>query len=208
MCIDLETIMIYNHTEHILLIAEEKGILHARDLRDQGIPNTYLGRMVEQGLLEKVSRGLYRLPDGPITEFHTLVTAAAKVPQGVVCLLSALSFHDLTTQIPFEIWMALENKAWAPKKGDLPIRYVRSSGEAFTTGVEEHEIEGLLIKIYNPAKTVADCFKYRNKIGVDIAIEALRDGFHKRKFTVDELMHYARICRVHNVMRPYLEATI
>ncbi len=197
-----------DYSEQILDMAQEKGVLVARELRTRSIPNVFLGRLTDQGLLEKIGRGLYRLPDAPISEHHGLVTAAARVPDGVICLLSALSFHELTTQIPFEVWMALENKSWAPKKQGLPIRYVYYSGDAFSEGIEAHEIEGTSVNIYSPAKTVADCFKYRNKIGVDVAIEALRDGYHQRKFTVDELIHYAEICRVHNVIRPYLEAIL
>jgi len=126
----------------------------------------------------------------------------------VICLLSALNFHHLTTQLPFEIWIVIENKAWATKGKQIPLRFVRFSGDAFTAGVEEHVIQGLPVKVYDAAKTVADCFKYRHKIGLDVALEALRDGLRQRQFTVDQLWRYAGICRVQNVMRPYLEAVV
>jgi len=196
------------HTEQLLSLVEAEGIIRARDLNAQGIPQTYLSRLVEQGMLQRVARGLYRLPDAAVTEHHSLVKAQLRVSHGVICLLSALAFHRLTTQLPFEIWLAIENKAWAAQEERLPMRYVRFSGEAFTEGVEYYTIEGIAVKIYSPAKTVADCFKYRHKIGLDVALEALRDGLGQRLFTVDRLWHYADICRVQNVMQPYLEATL
>jgi predicted transcriptional regulator of viral defense system len=143
-----------------------------------------------------------------VTEYQTLVEASKRVPQGVLCLLSALQFYGLTTQAPFEVWMALEQKAWQPQVDRPRMRFVRFSGLAFESGVEEHRIEGVLVKVYCPAKTVADCFKYRNKIGLDIAMEALRDCRSQRKCTNDELWQYAKVCRVAKVMKPYLEAIL
>lgn len=200
--------MITNLTRNaqILELVQSTGVLRPRDLDTLGIPPIYLSRLVAQGLLMRVGRGLYMLPDASVTEHHTLVEAAKRVPQAAVCLLSALRFHELTTQLPFQVWLAIENKAWPPRVTDLPLRFVRFSGAAFTTGVEAHTIEGVTVKVYTPAKTVADCFKYRHKIGLDVALEALRDGLHQHKFTVDDLWHYAKICRVSNVMKPYLEA--
>jgi predicted transcriptional regulator of viral defense system len=194
--------------DEILALAKTEGILRAKDLKAHGIPHAYLSRMVERGMLERVARGLYRLPTAPVTEHHSLVESSMRVPHGVICLLSALAFHRLTTQLPFEVWIAIENKAWAVQENLLPLRFVRFSGEAFTAGIECHTIEGIPVKIYSPAKTVADCFKYRNKIGLDVALEALRDGLREHLFTVDQLWHYADICRVQNVIRPYLEATL
>jgi predicted transcriptional regulator of viral defense system len=141
-----------------------------------------------------------------VTEFHSLEEACKRVPHGIVCLLSALRFHGLTTQAPFEVWLAIDRKARLPRLGALPLRIVRFSGRALKEGVEEHRIEGVPVKTYNPAKTVADCFKYRNKIGLDVALEALRDCRRQRKCTNDELWRYAKVCRVANVMRPYMEA--
>lgn len=185
------------------------SILTARDFQAQGIPREYLSLRYRSGQLERIARGIYRQPEAEVTEHHDLAVAALRVPRGVVCLLSALQFHELTTQLPGEIWLALDRKAHRPQSTDgTSLRIVRFSGAALTEGVEEHIIEGVRVRIYNPAKTVADCFKYRNKIGVDVAIEALRDVWRKRQAGVNELMHYARVCRVANVMRPYLETIV
>lgn len=189
---------------------KDRGILNARDLKAQGIPREYLWQLQQKGLLERAGRGIYRQPNWEVTENHSLVEAAQRVPRGVICLLSALRFHDLTTQSPFEVWVALDRKAHRPNgiRDDhmTPLNIVRFSGEALASGVEEHTIEGVIVKIYSPAKTVADCFKYRNKIGIDVAVEALRDCWQKRRASADELWRYAKICRVANVMRPYMEA--
>jgi predicted transcriptional regulator of viral defense system len=192
----------------VLDLAREKGILRPRDLDLRGLPADYLWRLYRKDKLEKVSRGLYAFPDTDIGEHHSLVEAALRVPHGVVCLLSALRFHELTTQSPFEVWMAIEVKARRPKEKIIPLRIVRFSGEAFTAGIETHSVEGTEVRIYNPAKTVADCFKYRNKIGLDVALEALRDCWRKKLATADELWHYAEVCRVARVMRPYMESLV
>jgi len=156
--------------------------------------------------VERVGRGLYRLAQAETSEYITLAEAAKLVPNGVVCLLSALSFHGLTTQIPHEVWMAIDVKARRPKVAGVPLRIVRFSGKALTAGVEIHRIDGVPVKITCLAKTVADCFKYRNKIGLDVALEALRECRRQRKCSLEDLWHYAKICRVANVMKPYLEA--
>lgn len=186
------------------------GILNARDLKAQGIPREYLWQLQQKGLLERAGRGIYRQRNGEVTENHSLVESAQRVPRGVICLLSALRFHDLTTQVPFEVWVAIDRKAHRPNGGRdehlTPLNIVRFSGKALMEGVEDHTIEGVTVKIYSPAKTVADCFKYRNKIGIDVAMEALRDCWQKRRASADELWRYAKICRVANVMRPYMEA--
>jgi predicted transcriptional regulator of viral defense system len=159
----------------VLDLARERGVLRPRDLARADLPADYLWRLYRKEKLERVGRGLYALPGAGLTEHHTLAEAALRVPHGVVCLLSALRFHDLTTQSPYEVWMAIDVKARRPKEEIIPLRVVRFSGEALTAGVEEHGVEGVSVKVYNPAKTVADCFKYRNKIGLDFALEALRD---------------------------------
>lgn len=193
-------------SNQVLNIVRKSGILRARDLASQSIPRTYLKRLQERGLLVKETRGLYKLPDAEVTENHGLAEACKLVPHGVVCLLSALQFHKLTTQAPSEVWLALDRKARAPRERGQALRLVRMSGRALTEGVERHRIEGVTVKIYKPAKTVADCFKYRNKIGLDVALEALRDYRQKYRSGMDELYRFAKLCRVERVMRPYLEA--
>ena len=161
-----------------------------------------------RGLLERVGRGIYAAKESKVTENHSLAEVAKRVPHGVLCLLSALRFHQMTTQLPHEVWLAIGFKARSPKPDGLVLRVVRFSGKALTSGIEEHIIEGVPVKIYNPAKTVADCFKYRNKIGLDVALEALRDCKKQRRATMDDLWRFAKVCRVANVMRPYLESLL
>jgi len=190
----------------VLRLLRRKGIVRASDLERYGIPRVYLTRLCQKGLVERVGRGLYRLARAETSEHITLAEAAKLVPNGVVCLLSALSFHGLTTLIPHEVWMAIDVKARRPKVAGVPLRIVRFSGKALTAGVEIHRIDGVPVKITCPAKAVADCFKYRNKIGLDVALEALRECRRQRKCSLEDLWHYAKICRVANVMKPYLEA--
>ena len=194
------------HAAQALELATQHGLLRPRDLADKGIPRTTLSRLVESGRLTKLSRGLYALPDRPVSENHQLAEIAARSSQGVFCLLSALRFHRLTTQNPHELWLALPNKAHAPRVDYPPLRIVRFSGPALTEGIEIHSVDGIAVRIYSVAKTVADCFKYRNKIGLDVALEALRECRRERRASSDELWQYAKICRVSNVMRPYLES--
>lgn len=196
------------YTQRTLEIVKQAGVLRPRELDAYGIPRIYLSRLCDQGLLVRIGRGLYMLPEADLTEHHTLAEAAKRSPQAVVCLLSALRFHGLTTQAPFEVWLAIENKAWRPRVEDLPLRFVYFSGKAYDAGIETYNIEGVSVKVYNPAKSVADCFKYRNKIGLDVAVEALRDCLRARTCSVDDLWRYAEICRVANVMRPYMEAIL
>ena len=192
--------------DRILKLVKETGVLRPRDLDPYNIPRTYLSRLCAVGKLQRIGRGLYVLPDSHITENHSLAEACKRIPNGVVCLLSALRFHEFTTQAPFEVWLAIGEKAWRPRMQNPPLRIVRFSHTTLQAGVEKHLIEGVNVSVYSPAKTVADCFKYRNKIGLDVAIEALRECRGERRCSIDELWHYAEICRVHNVMRPYLEA--
>jgi len=192
-------------TQRILEIVAQAGVLRPRDLDKHGIPRIYLSRLCERGLL-RVGRGLYVLPNADVSEHHTLAEACKRVPHGIVCLLSALRFHGLTTQSPYEVWLAIGSKVWRPQVDYPTFRFVRFSARALEAGVEEHSIEGVTVRVYNPAKTVADCFKYRNKIGLDVALEALCDCRRQRRCTNDELWHYAKICRMANVMRPYMEA--
>jgi len=195
-------------TSRILALLQQRGVVRPRDLTALGVSPNNLWRLERAGLIERVGRGLYIRMDGATSEKHTLVEAAARVPHGVICLLSALRFHELTTQNPHEVWLAIDVRARAPREPRLPLRIVRFSGAALTEGVETHCLEGVEVRVYSPAKTVADCFKYRNKLGLDVALEALRDVWRERRATMDELLHYARICRVANVMRPYLESLV
>ena len=195
-------------TEIILALLREQGVIRPQDLKKRDISLSSLYWLHQQGQVVRAGRGLYMLPDFEATENHSLAEACRRVPHAVVCLLTALRFHGLTTQAPFEVWLAIENKAWQPQGTGLPLRFVRFSGEAFTGGVEMHMIEGVEVKVYGVAKTVADCFKYRHKIGLDVAIEALRDALRQRNATVDELWRFAQVCRVQNVMKPYLEAML
>lgn len=185
---------------------EKSSVLRSRDLESCGIWRATLGKLVKSGSIERLGRGLYALPDGEIGENHTLAEVGKRAPKGIVCLISALRFHGLTTQQSPEVWLAIDGKAREPKQDSISIRVVRSSGEALQAGREEHLIEGVKVNIYCPAKTVADCFKFRNKIGLDVALEALRETWREKRSSMDELMRYARICRVENVMRPYLES--
>lgn len=193
-------------THQILKLAKRAGVLRPRDLDAAHIPRTYLGRMLTSGLLERVGRGLYVPAGSGFGEHRTLIEASKRVPKGVICLLSALRFHNLTTQAPREVWLAIGEKAWRPRLTSPPLRIVRFADRALRAGVEVHKIGGVAVRIYSPAKTVVDCFKYRNKIGLDVALEALRECWRARRCTMDALWRYAKVCRVQNVMRPYLEA--
>jgi predicted transcriptional regulator of viral defense system len=193
-------------TERILSLARQRGVLRLRDVTASGIHPEYVRRLVAEGRLTREGRGLYMLAGADITESHSLVEAARRVPGGVVCLLSALLFHGVGTQLPHQVWLAIDGKARLPRTDYPKLRIVRFSGAALRMGVEKHSIEGVDVRIYSVAKTVADCFKYRNKIGLDVALEALREGWRQRRFTMDELWEHAKVCRVANVMRPYLES--
>jgi predicted transcriptional regulator of viral defense system len=192
--------------QDILDLAAERGLIRPRDLTERGLPTVALTRLVRQGRLQRVARGLYALPDRPVSEHNALAEVARKHPQAIVCLLSALRFHGLTTQSPFEVWLAIPNKARAPKMDHPPLRIVRFSGEALTVGVEDHVIDGVPVRVTSVARTVADCFKFRNKTGLDVALEALQEAWRAKRASMDELWRYATLCRVANVMRPYMES--
>lgn len=192
--------------ERILTMAGRASVVRPRDVETRGIPREYLSRMAADGSLVRVGRGMYALPDVDITAEHALAEIAKVVPRGVLCLPTALRFHELTTQGPQEVWLAVENKSWRPKAVPWRLHLVYMSGAAFRKGIEDHRIEGVTVRVFSPAKTVADCFKYRNKIGLDIAVEALREYLRRHRGRADELWRYAKVCRVTRVMRPYLEA--
>jgi len=173
--------------QKILKLAKQMGLIRPRDVEAAKIHREYLLRLYRKGELIRVGRGLYALPDGQTSEFLSLAEVAKRMPNAVVCLISALEFHNLTTQIAHSVWIAIENKKWEPAFNYPPFVIVRLSGHAFNFGVEEHKIDRVMVKVYSPAKTVADCFKFRNKIGLDVAIEALRETWKSRKATMDEL---------------------
>lgn len=187
-------------------LARIRGFIRPRDLAERGLPRIALTRLVQQGKLTRVSRGLYARPDRPVSEHSSLAEVACRYPHVIICLLSALRVHDLTTQMPFEVWVAIPNKARPPQMDYPPLRVVRFSKAALTEGIEEHQIDGVNMQVTNTARTIADCFKFRNKIGLDVAIEALQEAWRDNRVTMDALWHYATVCRVANVMRPYLES--
>ena len=190
----------------VLALAERRPLLHSRDLTAQALPTVVLSRLVAAGKLERVARGVYSLPERALSEHRSLAEVALRAPRGVVCLLSALRAHGIGTQAPFEAWLAIPPHTPTPRLDQPSLRVVRMSGPALTEGVEPIDIDGVRVPVFNANKTVADCFQYRTKIGVDVALEALRDGWAQRKLTMDALWHYAAVNRVANVMRPYLES--
>lgn len=200
--------MEHSKSEQVIELVKTQSVIRSRDLQAHSIPREYLRRLTERGVLEKVGRGLYMLSGADVSEMHSLVEAARRVPRGVICLLSALRFHDLTTQNPYQVWIAIDVAARAPQPDSIPLRVVRFSGASLSSFIEEHIIEGVPVRVYSPAKTVADCFKFRNKIGLDVAIEALKDCWRQRRATVDEIWEAAKVCRVTSIIRPYLEAVV
>jgi predicted transcriptional regulator of viral defense system len=195
-------------TDQIVRLANIQPLLRSRDVEDRGIPREYLLRLCRQGLLRRAARGVYALAEAPVSEHHSLAVVAKIVPQAVVCLLSALRFHGLTTQYPHQIWIAIGNKARRPALESPSLRVVRFSGKALAEGIVTQAIDGVPVRVYSVAKTIADCFKYRNKIGVDVAVEVLKDALRNKRTTVDEIHRFAKVCRVDRVMRPYLEAIV
>jgi predicted transcriptional regulator of viral defense system len=193
-------------TEKLLKLVQRKHIIRANDLNIAGIPRNYLSRLVKRGQLLKLGRGIYAAETLPASEHISLLEVSCQIPKAVICLLSALKFHEIGTQVPHEVWVAIDVKAWAPQIDSPAIRIARFSGDALSFGVEQKRISGMEIRVFNPAKTVADCFKFRHKIGMDVALEALRDCYSQKKASMDELWEAAKICRVANVMRPYLES--
>jgi predicted transcriptional regulator of viral defense system len=192
--------------QKVLRLAGARKLLRARDVAQEGLPTIALTRLVEAGKLERVARGLYGVPGASISEHRSLAEVAVRVPKGVVCLLSALRVHEIGTQAPHEVWIAIPQQMTAPRLDQPAVRIVRMSDAALAEGVERLKIDGVEVPMFNAARTVVDCFRFRNKIGLDVALEALRDGWRQRKFTLDELWRHATAGRVANVMRPYIEA--
>ena len=183
-------------------------MLRLKDFVAAGIGPETLARLVREQAVARPARGLYQLPDADVDAAHSLAEASVLVPKGVVCLISALQYHGLTLQMPSVVWMAIDRAAWRPKIDHPPIRFVRFSGSALTEGVERHRIENIVVPITDPARTIVDCFRYRTKIGLDVAMEGLREGLRRRRCKPDELWRYARDARVWSVMRPYVEAMV
>lgn len=195
-----------DYEQEIIGLARREGLVRPRDLEHAGIPRTYLQRLVASGRLIKLGRGLYALPDYAPSELATVAEACKRVPKGIVCLISALRIYGLTTQNPPEVWMMIDRHAWRPRIEYPPLRIVTATGPALREGVVARQIDGMSVRITSPGKTVADCFRYRSKVGLDVAIEALRDCKKQRLATLDEIAKYAKIDRVMNVMRPYMES--
>ncbi len=185
---------------------KKRGIVRSREITSLGIPRVLLTRLVQSGEIQRIAKGLYSLPDRDITDKSILAEIALKYPSGIVCLLSALRFHEVTTQTPYEVWFGIPNKSRIPQIDYPPIRGIRFSHTGLTEGVDPYVIENIPVNITNVARTVVDCFKFRNKIGLDIAMEALREAWQGKLCTIDELWHYAQLFRVTNIMRPYLES--
>ena len=198
-----------NKAEKLVAELNKRGVLKTQEILKLGISKEYLRKLHEKGKVERIARGFYVLPSYEFSAMKSIVEVSKRIPEGVICLLSALSFHDFTTQNPFEVWIAIERRAWKPQiDGTTRIRYMRFSGDAFTSGIQSDIVDNVKVRVYSPAKTVADCFKYRNKIGLDVALEALREGWRDKLYTMDELWKFAKICRVSNVMRPYLVSMV
>jgi predicted transcriptional regulator of viral defense system len=194
------------HEQQVLCLVRKRTLLRARDVTQHGLPTIALTRLVQAGKLERVARGLYGLPGAEISEHRSLAEVPARVPKGVVCLLSALRVHEIGTQAPHEVWIAIPPHMVSPRLDQPAIRVVRMSDEALSDGVDRLTIDGVDLPVFNAARTIVDCFRFRNKSGLDVALEALRDGWSQRKFTLDDLWRHATRGRVANVMRPYLEA--
>jgi len=193
----------------LLRLAEKRPVLRARDVACQGIHTSTLTRMTKSGVLEKVGPGRYRLPNRTrTTEHHDLAVANAAVAPSAICLISALRFHDIGTQLPAEVWIAVPRGTRVPRVSAPPLRVVNISAAVFDLGIEEHRIEGQTVRIYSLARTVADCFRFRNKVGLDVALEALTDAWRTKRLKLDELNRIAKKLRVHRVMQPYLDTVV
>jgi predicted transcriptional regulator of viral defense system len=195
--------------QKLLEYANKRKIFRASDVEHElGLSRMYISRLVKEGLLERVGYGLYSLAGTEFNENQTILEVAAKFPNSVLCLLSALRFHDLTTQNPFEVWIAIERDTWMPKMDTVRLRVFSFSPKVYDAGIETHIIDGVEVKVYSPAKTIADCFYHQRTVGLDVCIEALRDGWSSRKVTMEELFHFATIRNVNGTMRPYLNTLL
>lgn len=194
--------------ERVLALARQRHGITAREVREAGLHTQSLTRLVRDGFLERIAPGQYVPVDQEMTEHDTLRVVSRAVPDGVFCLLTALQFHEIGTQLPAQVWVAVERGTRDPALDFPPLRVVRFSGPAFSEGIEEHEIEGGRLRVYSIAKTLADLFKYRRKVGLDVPLEALQEAWRDRSFSMDELHHFAQVCRVERVIQPYLEMLV
>lgn len=185
--------------------ASRLGVFRARDMVVAGYSREYLRRLVSQEQVRQLGRGLYASAGFDGDQNQSLVEAAKRVPRGVVCLVSALQFHGIGTQSPHQVWLALPRGSNRPRGVSLPLRFAQFSGSAYTFGIEEHALAGGTVRVYSPSKTVADCFKYRQRYGLDVAVEALREGWREKKFSMKDLAAAAAVCRVSRILQPYLE---
>lgn len=189
-----------------LALARRSGAIRLRDAMERGIHPEVLRRLVATGQLVRPARGIYALPERDVSEHADLAQAAMRVPGGVICLLSALNYHQIGTQLPHEVWMMIARRSHRPRVEHPPMRFIGASGPSLTEGIESATIDGQTVKIFNPAKTVVDCFRYRRHVGLDVALEAMRDALRKRRCTPDAIARCAAKCGVGSVVRPYLEA--
>ncbi len=188
----------------LLAVFKKKTLCSSHELEQAGLTRVDIQNATREGLIERIARGLYQVVDAEISENHSLVVVSETISGAVICLLTALRFHELTTQAPPDLWVAVARDQWRPATPG--VRFVQYSPASLLSGIESHMIEGIPVRITSPARTVADCFKFRNRIGLDVAVEALRDAHQRKRFSVDELMAQARVCRIQNLIRPYLEA--
>lgn len=199
-------------SDHILDLAQRQRLLSAADVRARGWSPQLLIKLEQSGKLQRVTRGLYSLPDSQVTEqvteHQSLIEVCRRVPKAVVCLLSALQFHEIGTQLPFEVWVALPEATQTPASGNPALRIARLRGAAYSEGIETFVEQGSTIRVYSLDKTITDCFKFRHKIGLDVALEALKDAWQQRKLDMNKVTHFARINRVEKVMQPYLETVV
>jgi len=194
--------------EHVGAIVQKRTLVRSKELNGLSVSRSHLWNLAKAGKIERVGHGLYRAKNATISTNETVLEVAKRVPLGVLCLSSALRYHELSSENPFEIWLAVERGAWTPKLNDHPVRVVHFSKPAFDYGIQIHSVEGGKLRVYSPAKTVADCFKFRSKVGMETAIQALRAAYREKKVTMDDIWRAAKVCRVVNVIRPYMESLV
>jgi predicted transcriptional regulator of viral defense system len=195
-------------TEKIMNLLKKNKMIRSKDVEDIGVPREYLLRMLRNGLVVRITHGLYSLPDEDFEGYDSFIEAMKTVRGGVICLISALTFHDITTQSSPDIWIAVRNGSWRPETGSVKIRYFIFSDKSYEFGIEVHKINNVDVRVYSVAKTVADCFKFRNKIGLDVAVETLREAIRNKKVSISEIYEAAKVCKVAKVIQPYLESIV